>query len=57
MKTTTRENMSTVSNEGFVMKCKAVTIFLFEVVGPNIKPNLTAIALLDSPIHKYLFIR
>ena len=49
--------MSTVSNEGFVMKCKAVTIFLFEVVGPNIKPNLTAIALLDSPIHKYLFIR
>ena len=34
-----RENKSTVSNEMFMMKCKAVTVLLFIVVGFPLKPN------------------
>ena len=49
--------MSTVSNEGFMMQCKAVTVIMFTVVDPRNKPNRTAIAVPETPIQKYLSIR
>ena len=47
-----RAKMSTVSNEGFMMQCKAVTAILFSVVGPPPKLNQKAIAVPETRIHK-----
>ena len=40
-----------------MMKCKSVTVLLFTVLVPPLKPNLTAIALPEIPLQTYLTIR
>ena len=49
--------MPTVNNEGFVMRCKAVTAILFTLVVPPPKPNQTVISVPGTPIQTYLSIR
>ena len=48
--------MSTVSNEGFMMQCKAVMIIMCTVVGPHTKPKQTAVAVPENNLQKYLSI-
>ena len=48
--------MSSFSNEGFMMRCKAVTDILFTVVGSPQKPNQTAISVPETTLRKYISI-
>ena len=57
MKQTMRENMSKVSNEGFMIQCKTVTEIMFTVVGTPTKPNRTDIAIPENNLHTNIFIR
>ena len=46
--------MSRETNEGVMMRCKAVTEILFTVVGTPPKPNRTDMAAPETPNHKSL---
>ena len=49
-------NMSRETNEGVVIRCKAVTKILFPVVGPPPKPNRTYMEVPETILQSYIFI-
>ena len=48
--------MSTVSNEGFMMQCRAFTAILSTVVIPPPKINQAGLAVPETPIKTSIFI-